>query len=527
MNFAQLDRKKLIQTIRNLDFHHDFKKILLSTLHSIENNSTNQQEILAVLEKLIEIREEVKIYETCEKFKEVELASCLLTKELFRFKPSRSLLYKRIQFDYEREKPSINWRPFLFIGLFEWFMRNTNEIEINEIFSKDLGNFHEFFYRLVLADVSEQHYESNTLLSYYDCKMWGVPGKEFSKFIALKVQKCVENDDINEFLKIYVNFFGVLETNDLLELFSFDGINIAPFLLRNVTFDHFCYAEIYLYEFLSEKPELRDCISEALLMVLPNYSVEEINDPLYVLGFFACLTKEHIQTLIQNPSVDFFTLLMKYQCTDGLEPDSMLKYFIAKKEIDFCQLCREVIKEDSYEKIYWFWDRMLLEVLEIEDMRNLLEDRSINFVESLLKANHICKYKDEVGINYRFPDTLKYNYSLRSLMVKQITQVIAKYQEESFIPLLAMRLFDFFSAPELLELLQDKDMDVVTKINDTIEHHYDAIIDLNESFYRWKINFLKFLTKFRFPVSAQIDRVEPPESLLMSFAPSDEEVDGF
>jgi hypothetical protein len=520
MNSQQFDYGKLIETIGNSDIHKRFKEILLSTLISINNKSVDEQRVLAIFEDLTKIQEEMEIYKIGREFKEIVPAFYLIAKEFLRSKPSRGLFYKEIQVDYEKEI----WRTSLFLGIFEFFMCNTNEIEINEIFKEDLSLFHEFFYTLVLADISEQYYESYTLRSYFEYKLWGILGKKFSKFIKLKIQKCVKNNDIGEFYKIYKNFFGSLETNELVELFSVNRTNIIPFLLKNISVDDFFELELDFDYYFSKNLELVNCISETLLSLLPNYEVKEWNDPLYLLSFFDCLTEEHVQSLINNPEFDFFELLMKNQCTESFPNDDAIKNFIREKNIDFYQLCREVIKENNLEKIYWFWDRWLLfGILDMEVIKKLLEDPSINFVERLLKAAYLYKHKDEAGLNYSFPDKLQYN--LRSLMVRQITQIIKKYEKESFIPLLAMRLLDYFNPQELLDLLQNNEIDLLPKINETIENHYSEIMGLNESFYRWKISFFKFLTKFNIPVSEQIDRIEPSENLIMWLAPPDEELE--
>ncbi len=523
MNGNQLDLEKLIKVISNLDFNQYFKETLLSTLNLIINNSTSEPEILDFLVNLIKIREEVKIYEICE-VREAELAFYLLAKEFFRFKSSRSLFYKEIKFDYEREKLSCNWIPFLFIGLFELFMCNTNEIEINRIFKEDISIFHEFFYTLVLADVSEEYYESDSLLDYSDCEVRNIPGKEFSKFIKLQIQKCIESEDNEQFYKIYKKFFDILETNDLLELFSGDTPDFILFLLKHISDNNVFDLNMKFNFHFRNNLKLNNIISKTLINILPDYLVDEWNDPLYLLGFFDCLTKEHIQYLIHSPKVDFFELLMKNRSTESSHNGKMLKKFIEEKDVDFCQLCRNVIKENNLEKIYWFWDRWLLfDLFEIEDLKKLLEDPDINFIERLLKSAYLFRNKDEIGGLFNFPDKLKYN--LRSLMVKQITQVIRKNEEESFIPLLAIRLLDYFSTPELLILVQDNEINLLNKINDALELHYSEIMDLNERFYKWKINFFKFLTRFNFPVSEQIDTIEPGERLIVWLYPPDEEVE--
>ena len=86
-----MDHKKLIQAIDNFEFHPRFKGIILSNLNSFKNNLINEQEILAVLERFVEIREEVQIHDLGQDSKALETVFYVLTKEFFRFKPSRSL----------------------------------------------------------------------------------------------------------------------------------------------------------------------------------------------------------------------------------------------------------------------------------------------------------------------------------------------------------------------------------------------------------------------------------------------------
>ena len=517
------DFHQITKVLSDFELDQRFKDLLLRVLEKLETKTINEEFLQASLNTLIEIHEEVDIYDVLNNSKIIESVIHLFIKEILSCKSTRQVFYQEINF--ELEKPLVGGgRPFLFIGLFECFMCNTNDNELDTVFNEEIENFYDFFYKVIFT-VIDNYYESNTLLYFYDCEMWRVFGKSFSKYIKDKIQKCIEDNNIEEIYKIYPQFFNSLSIEDLLYVFNYQGLNLIPFLLSNITVDDLLKID-YLWGFDFEKQkdtQVTKCISEALLHILPKYEVEDWNDPLYLLGFFDYLRKDHINLLIEDPNVDFFELLMKNRCTESYDGNKDLKNFLKENKLSLVPFIKKFIREKRVERLYWFWDRWLWDVMEVDDVKELLEDKEIYFIEALLKSAYYHCEKEDIGFNYHFPE--KIQLRLRPQLQEHLIQVLKNDEKESFIPLLAMRLLDVFEPTTLLSLIEDRELNLLNRINEALEHDYDKIMDLNESFYRWKINFIKFLSRFNIPISNKIDKIDPSEYLVFHLSPPDEEIE--
>lgn len=86
-------------------------------------------------------------------------------------------------------------------------------------------------------------------------------------------------------------------------------------------------------------------------------------------------------------------------------------------------------------------------------------------------------------------------------MKNSIIKIIKKAEMDSFVPLIALRLLDYFDTIELLSLIDDDELKLVQMIKKAIDKHGRKISELNEMFYEWEINFYKLLAIFNYFLS--------------------------
>ncbi len=479
---------KLINQIKNLDINKDLKDVLLLFLNQIIAKSLDTDKLIILINKLFYISIELDIYYLSQEHKIIEHVIYLLVKEILRDDTSRKLFYQEIKRELEKEP-----HEMILIGLLEHFMFNTSEIELNQLLGIHLQEFHLVFFQVVMVDALEH---------YHECDMWEKVGESISGLIKNKIEICVEIDNINGLYEIFSHdFFNCLNVDDLVFIFSYDKLNLINFL-RKSDYDNGRYeAWWWGFRFKNRDNEIiMNIIRKAMIKSFEEFEVKTY-DPVFSFKLISLLSFEDFNLIENNPNIRFFRILMLYKefLETGRSGTEYFKKFLKTKSINLTRTIIQVIKRKNLRDLFLFWDNFCWDVLDISEIKELLDNKEINLVESLLKSAFYYAETRIVEMVYYFPKKLKKN--LGSQIKQHVISIIEKDEKDLFTAILAMRLLDFFSTEELLSLIDDKQLNLLEKIDKALENSSDKIYVLNEVFYQWQIKFIKFLSRFNISIS--------------------------
>lgn len=369
------------------------------------------------------------------------------------------------------------------------FLQYTNEEELINVLGKELHQFYELIYKVVEFD--EQRKFGHLEVEY-------IVGDSMSEFIKEKIIESMENKDFERFYLTYLDYFGCLSKNDLIKLFVEYGASLLKFILDGLKEDTHHSSVIFESEFafrLKDDPDVSYSIRRATENMLKNYKFEG-DDSIFYLEVLELVSSSAIQNLLDNPESGFFKTLLEFKlsCRDYYYK------FLKEKQISIKKIVHTVLKEGDLEELSVIWDYYLLDDIKIKDLKDFLEDKNLLFLEKALKN----AYHHTTDSYYFIPERVKTH--LRPQLKESITNTLKKNEIDSFIPLLAMSLLDCFGPVELLSIIEDEEINLLKRIDEAIERHYDKIMDISEGFYLWQINFCKFLSKFNFPIS---DKISP------------------
>ncbi len=393
------------------------------------------------------------------------------------------------------------------------FLSNIEEEKLISLLGKELHRFYGLVYNIVEFDKKKM---------FGHLEMEHIVKGSMSKFISEKIIEEIEKNDFDRFYLTYKYFFECINKPDLIKFFLENGIKFFTFILSNLTENG--YEAINESEFffsLKSDPDVIDSMRHVVQQLLRNYKFKEDN-PIFNLEILDLVDSRTLQDLLNNPESGFFESLLYTKGRWGVD---YYHKFLNDKNLSFKTRIYQVFKSNKVEDISLFWKYWVWNDLKISELKWLFENKDLNFLEKVLKNAYHCTDDYFFDFYYVIPDRVKTH--LRPQLKESVLQLLNKTEIDSFVPLLAMRLLDCFDPKELLSIIDDNEINLLERIDEAIEDHYDKIMELNEGFYRWKINFYKLLSKFNVPISDTIDRLEAAETLVFQLSPQDEEVEDF
>jgi len=413
------------------------------------------------------------------------------------------------------------------IPLFKTFIYHSNEKEINLIFNESLPIFLEIFYDLTINNEFGSDYNEFKLREHI--------GKSISNLIKSKIQMNVEKNDLTAISQIYRNsLFDCLNEQDLISVFNHKEINFIKFLLDRVK-DLSKYDSFNTIFFITDlNKKVADYISDSIMEILPNYSFKKHNDPLLTLGFFECLNKKHIKILIKDFNIDYLKSLgyltsQFYIHNDVKYEKKRVNEKLEKIGLSVKKILLLCLKETNvYEKIYEY---RLLELLTANDIKSLINDVDLNFIENFLLMYHdifIKKENEIYPILDLFPEFFRDQES--EFLKKKIKDMIKQKNLRIFFPLYASNLTFFFSNEEICSMIKDKDINLLELVLTTLDRYSNKlyidtnfIFDINKTFFKIvRINIkptfildllhrfleIDFSPLFRFRIFEKLDYVD-------------------
>ena len=255
--------------------------------------------------------------------------------------------------------------------------------------------------------------------------------KSISNLIKLKIQEYVLHNDFDSIYQMYIrDLFNCLNKKDLVSVFNHEEINLISFLLDPIN-DLSEYEGFYDGLLINGiDNEIIDYMGTSIMRILPNYSFKEYEDPFFILGLFAYLNKEQVKMILEDPKIDYLELLISqlYAWEDSNYGKVYIKEMFKKLGINFKEVIYPYLLNKDFKvylKIidYWLW-----ELFELEEIKSIIKDKKINFLENLLLAYHKLAVKEisyegfEFGFDYHiFPqDFMKNELEFLKVEIKKV-----------------------------------------------------------------------------------------------------------
>ena len=387
------------------------------------------------------------------------------------------------------------------VPLIENFIWKTNEKEINLIFKENLPIFHEIFLALTFAEKFKY---------YFDIQMWKKIGKSISGLIRDKIQEKVIKNDFEGIYKIFQNYlFECLNKQDLISVFNYEEINLIKFLLENGDkFNDEYFYDGFIINGIDE--EVASYISDSIMKILPNYTFKEYDtfriysDPLFTLGFFGYMSKEHIILMIEDPKIDYFELL-KSQIYAWDDPNDGRNYIIEtfkKVGVSFKELVLPYLENNDLQIYLKILDYRLWDLFELDEIKGLISDINFKFMENLLLAGH----KLAVGeIEYdRFSMFNDQTWCIfpyffieqnKEILKGKVTEIIKQKNMDIFVPLYAIDLTRYFNDEEICAMIRDEDINLLKLVLNVNDKHKNELSAYRESLYNLNKNFFQIVKK--------------------------------
>ena len=363
------------------------------------------------------------------------------------------------------------------VPLIENFIWKTNEKEINFIFKDSLSIFHEIFFALIFAEKFKY---------YHDIEMWRKIGKSISSLIKNKIHEKIIKNDIDGIDIIYeYNLFNCLNEKDLISVFNHEEINFIKFLLENTSslLKYINFRERFYIEMV--KKDIGIYMNDAIINLIPNFTFNNL-EFLITPGFFEYLHFEHIKILIENPKVDYLEILeiLERQISirnDGIYPSNKnIKKILETASTNFFEVILLCLKNNDYNVYSRIIKQNLWDFFELEDFKNLIKKRNLNFIENLLIAGHKLAIGEIEFNNYEFRYIIPQyfiNQEKEFLKIK-IKELIIKQNMNTFVPLYADGLTRYFNDDEICSMIRDQEINLLKLVLIAIDKHEDELYQL-------------------------------------------------
>ncbi len=375
-------------------------------------------------------------------------------------------------------------------ALLDVFLSNSNKEELKALFGTSISDFQNLFLEIVEKDGFEL---------YYDNEMWSLFGKSISGLVKEKIINSLRVKDIDYFLKLNdYHLFDCLNKEDLISLFNYRDVNLVEYLVENVTEDILFQKDIVDGLYIDGiDDEVGKYISESIYKLLPNYSFKKYVDPLFALGFFGYLNKEYIMKIIEDPKIDYIKLLINqiYAWENSNTGREYVKKTLGKIGVKFKDIIMPLIlkgEQTIYFQIieHWLWD-----LFDWEDLKELLNDKSLNFLETLLvlctrlaKRDSTIKYDGDLFMDglYLFPKRIPNEF-----LKEKIREIILSKNLEAFVPLYAIDCFSYFNRDELVSMIKSEEFNLLIQVLDASDKYGSELYRFRESLYDINDRFFK------------------------------------
>jgi len=225
---------------------------------------------------------------------------------------------------------------------------------------------------------------------------------------------------------------------------------------------------------------------------------------LFSLRYIEYLTTEDINLLLKDHKfIDEIYYLDRHYSWDE-EAGKKIQNFFKKYEPVFKNSLTSIIiktlTDGDLEKIFRMWDYGWLGSIPIEDLLKISELKDLHFFEKLCSAVHHHGYeKDHDHTCALFPlfrKLIQMPLVVRNALKPHIISILRSGKMEAIIPMLGSHYLEILDVDELMELINDKEVQLIELMKDVSENHNSELHYFNEMFFNWIDRFSNFLIKF-------------------------------